>query len=239
MLLGWTAGFALGGVVIGGVANSTSDMAAQSAQLQTIIERLGGGARIADAYLAAVMGLLGVAAAGYATQATLRLRAEEEALRADQVLATPAGRLSWAASHLVFGVTGPAAALVGFGLTAGLVHGLLEGDVSGQLPRVLAGALVQLLAVWVLCGIATAVFGLLPRLVPVAWGALAVFGFLALLGPLLRLDQVVMDVSPFSHVPKLPGGQVSLAPLLWLLGLAVVLGAAGLRGFRRRDVGVA
>jgi ABC-2 type transport system permease protein len=183
--------------------------------------------------------VLGVAAAGYAVQATLRLRAEEEGLRAEPVLAGAVGRVPWAVSHLVFGMVGPAVALAGFGLTAGLVYGLVGGDVGGELPRVLGGALAQLPAVWVLSGVAVALFGLLPRLAPAGWAALAVFAFLALLGPLLQLDRWVMDVSPFSHLPRLPGGEVAAAPLAWLVGLAAVLAAAGLTGFRRRDVGVA
>jgi len=101
---------------------------------------------------------------------------------------------------------------------------------------VLGGALVQLPAVWVLSGVAAALFGLLPRLAAASWAALAVFGSLALLGPLLQLNQGLVDVSPFSHIPRLPGGAVSAAPLAWLLGLAAVLAVAGLGGFRRRDL---
>jgi ABC-2 type transport system permease protein len=101
---------------------------------------------------------------------------------------------------------------------------------------VLSGALVQLPAVLVLSGIAVALFGLLPRLAPVSWAALAVFGFLVLLGPLMQLNQWVLDIAPFSHIPKLPGGQVVATPLVWLLAVTALLVAAGLAGFRRRDL---
>jgi putative exporter of polyketide antibiotics len=79
------------------------------------------------------------------------------------VLATAASRPQWATSHLTFGVLGPAVALMASGLAEGLVYGLVSGDVGRELPRVLAGALVQLPAVLVLSGIAMALFGLLPR----------------------------------------------------------------------------
>jgi ABC-2 type transport system permease protein len=46
----------------------------------------------------------------------------------------------------------------------------------------------------------------------------------------------VLDLSPFAHVPKLPGGDVSAAPLLWLVLVVVVLAVVGLLGFQRRDV---
>jgi len=47
----------------------------------------------------------------------------------------------------------------------------------------------------------------------------------------------VLDISPFTHVPKLPGAPVSAAPMLWLSLAAVAFGAAGLAALRRRDIG--
>ena len=235
-LVSWTAGLALMGALIGSVANSVGDMAKESSQLKEMLERLGGEKVLSDAYISGAMVIFALAAAGYAIQATLRLRSEEEGLRVEPVLATSVGRVQWAASHLLFGLLGPAVALTAAGLAEGLAYGLTTGDVGGEVPRVLAGALVQLPAVLVLSGIAMALFGLLPRLASVAWAALAVFAFLVLIGPLMQLDQVILDATPFSHIPKVPGADVSAAPLAWLLGIAVVLAAAGLAGFRRRDL---
>jgi ABC-2 type transport system permease protein len=103
--------------------------------------------------------------------------------------------------------------------------------------RVLGGALVQVPAAWVLAGVAVALFGLRPALTGVAWAAVVVCFLLAEFGPSLKLPQWAMDVSPFTHVPRLPGGTLTGAPIGWLLGVAVVLTAAGLAGFRRRDIG--
>jgi ABC-2 type transport system permease protein len=46
-----------------------------------------------------------------------------------------------------------------------------------------------------------------------------------------------MDVSPFTHVPKIPGAELTVAPLLTLTAVAVALVGVGLFGFRRRDIG--
>jgi ABC-2 type transport system permease protein len=101
---------------------------------------------------------------------------------------------------------------------------------------VLAGAIVQLPAVWVLAAIAVALFGLLPRLAPAAWGPLAVCLLLVLVGGAVQLDQRLLDLSPFTHVPKAPGAAVAAASLVWLATVAVVLTIAGLAGLRRRDI---
>jgi ABC-2 type transport system permease protein len=46
-----------------------------------------------------------------------------------------------------------------------------------------------------------------------------------------------MDLSPFTHTPRLPGAELTATPLVWLTALAAALIATGLAGFRRRDVG--
>jgi ABC-2 type transport system permease protein len=236
LLLGWTAGLAVMGAVIGSVADSVNDLADQSPQLKMLLERLGGEKALSDAYIAAVMVVFALAAAGYAIQATLRQRTEEEALRADFVLATAVSRWRWAASHLLFGLLGPAVVLAAAGAAEGLAYGLVGGDVGRELPRVLGGALVQLPAVLVLAGLAMALFGLLPRLAEASWAALAVSAFLVLFGPVLQLSQWLVDLAPFSHIPRVPGAEVSATPLVWLVAVAAVLAAAGLAGFRRRDL---
>jgi ABC-2 type transport system permease protein len=236
LLAGWTVGFAVVGVVLGGAGGSVGDMLGGNQRLEDVFTRMGGRGGLVDAYLAAVMGILGLLAAASAIQATLRLRAEETGGRAEPLLATAVGRLQWAGSHLVFSALGSAAALTAAGLTTGLTYGLGAGDVGRNLPRVLAGAVVQLPAVWVLAAVAVALVGLLPRLAPAAWGALAVCLVLGLVGAALRLDQWLLDLSPFTHVPRIPGGEPSATPLVLLVAVAVALTAAGLVGLRRRDV---
>lgn len=238
LLLGWTVGFAALGLVVGGATQSLDQLVEGSSQLATMLTRLGGVAALRDTYISVTMGMLALAATGYGIQAALRMRAEETAMRVEPVLATAVPRLHWLASHLVFALVGPAVTLAMLGLCTGLVTGAAAGDVAGEAPRVLAGALVQLPAVWVITGIAVALFGLLPRLAAgVSWGALLVCVLLSFVGPLLQLDQQVLDVSPFAHVPKVPGGDVSASPLLWLSAIALALVVAGLGGFRRRDIG--
>jgi ABC-2 type transport system permease protein len=235
LLAGWIAGFAVLGIVLGGIAKGVGDLLHDNQNLQDVFARMGGRAGLIDAYLAGIMGILGLIAAAYAIQATLRLRTEETSMRAEPVLATAVGRRQWAGSHLIFSALGPALALATAGLTAGLAHGLNTGHVGRELPRVLGGAMVQLPAVWVLAAVAVALFGLAPRLAPAAWGALAACLLFGMVGAALQLRQWLLDVSPFTHIPKAPGAAVSATPLIWLIAVAVVLAAAGLAGLRRRD----
>jgi len=236
-LLTWLVALTAMGTVFGGSAAGAADLFGASPEVADLFERLGGEAGASDLFLAGIMGLLGLFAAAYAVQATLRLRSEEDGLRAEPVLATAVSRVGWATSHLALSLAGPAIALAAGGLSGGLAYGLTTGEVARELPRVLAGALVQLPAVWVLVGITFGLYGLVPRLAWAGWAALAVFVFLGQLGALLQLSPWLLDLSPFTHVPKIPGSEITPIPLVVLLAITGLLVITGLVGLRRRDIG--
>lgn len=236
-LAGWTAGAAVAGLVFGGVSGGVADLAGGNAQVADLMARLGGRSGLADSYLATTTGLFGMAAAGYAVQAVLRLRTEETSGRAEPLLATAVPRLRWAAGHLLFPLLGAAALLAAAGLATGLGRGAAGGGTGRAVVRLLPAALAQLPAVWCTAAAALAVYGLLPRWTAAGRGVLAGAAAAGWLGPVLRLPQWVLDVSPFTHAPHLPGGPVPVAPTLLLTAAAAVLTAAGLAGLHRRDLG--
>jgi ABC-2 type transport system permease protein len=239
LLLGWLIGLALTGAVLGGAAAGIGDLKSPNQQLTDILTRMGGNNGLTDAFLAAIFGITGMVAAAYTIQATLRLRQEESSGHVEALLATPVGRLRWAASHLVFALLGTALLLAAAGAAGGFAYGAQVHDIGGQFGRVLGAALVQLPAAWVLAGLGVALIGLAPRLSTVTWAALIVSVLLVELGALFGLSQWVVDLTPFAHVPKLPGSAFTATPVVWLTAVAVALGAAGLVGLRRRDMPVA
>jgi ABC-2 type transport system permease protein len=234
-VVAWTLGFAVLAFVLGSIASQVGDLL-NTPGAQQMIARLGGQDALVDAYLATSMGVIGIVASVFGVQSVLRLRGEETALRAEHLLATATTRRQWAASHLTVAVLGVVWLLVVAGLVAGLAHARATGD-AGQVWRLLGGALVQLPAALVLVGFTIAAYGLSPRLAAAGWGAVAVFLLIAEVGPLFELSHWVMDLSPFTHTPKLPGPSFSAVPLIWLAALAVGLVAVGIERFRRRDLG--
>lgn len=235
VLLAWTVGMALLGLVLGNTVSSLGDFF-DSPAAREMIAILGGEKGLTDAFLAAEMGIVGVIVSAYGVSAVLRMRSEESGGRVDPILAASTTRTRWAGGHVTVAVAGSAVLMAVFGVGAGLAHGARAGEME-EVGRVLGAALVQLPAVWVLVGIAVAAFGLAPRLAGVAWVALVAFLLLGELGPLLGLDQRLMNLSPYAHVPRLPGADWSAAPLVALAATAGALTAIGLAGFARRDVG--
>lgn len=228
----WTVGFALAGAGIGTLRDGFDRILAENPQLAAIFEAIGGEMAFADVFQAAIFGIFAIIVSAYGIGAVLELLSEEEALRAEQVLATPVDRRLWGASYLLLAVLAPALMLVAGGVGVATT----SGSFAGELVPTVGATLVHLPAVWVVVGITMALYGIWPRRTSLAWAALVVFLLLGQLGELLRLPDWAMGLSPFTHTPDYPAASLNPAPLIGLFAVAVVLVALGLSGFRRRDL---
>jgi ABC-2 type transport system permease protein len=232
-VIAWSAGMFLLGIAYGSVANDVEDFVGDNDTLRDIIARTGGS--LTDSYLSTSLLMLALIAGGFAVSSALRLRSEETALRAEPILATPVARGRWAASHLTVAFAGSVIVLAAAGLGTGLPYGIASDDL-GQIPRLVASALAYTPAVWLLVGLAFALFGLLPRAVLATWAALVACFAIGLLDDVLDLPGWATDLSPFEHTPFLPSADFAAGPLVVTAAIAVALTAVGLAGFRARDL---
>ncbi|MFE3851813.1 ABC transporter permease [Streptomyces griseorubiginosus] len=228
-VLGWSTGFFLAGVVYGGLTDGVADLVGDNEQAREIFERMGGRSGITDAFLASMTGMLGLLAALFVVAAVLRLHGEETSGRAEPVLANAVGRLRWATGHLVIAFGGSVLIMLLAGLGFAVGYGKQAGPILGA-------CLVQVAGVWVIGGLTVLLYGLAPRLAPLAWGVAGAVLLIGWVGPALDAPRAVLDLSPFGHLPKLPGGAMEWGPVLVLLALAAVLVVGGLSGLRRRDL---
>lgn len=235
-LLLWTVGLSLYGLLIGSIVHGIGDEIGSSEAARDIVVRLGGTDEMEQAFIAVGFGILGMVAAAFAISLTLRLHQEESTQHAEAVLAGAVSRNRWLTSHLVFAIGGPAVALLIAGLITGLAYGATVGEVTAKLPTVLTTAAVQLPAVWLPAAITVALFGLLPRFTPVAWGVLVAFIAVFLLGSVADAPAWLLNLEPFTHIPRVESGSFSPVPLLWLLALDSALLTAGAIAFRHRDL---
>ncbi|MET8941536.1 ABC transporter permease [Streptomyces rubiginosohelvolus] len=233
-LLGFAAGLCLMGVMYGSILGEAADMVESVEQLQEALKDIGG-ATVAESFASMVMVVVAVVAAVYVVMAALRPRAEENAGRAEPLLATGLSRDRWLGSHVAVALTGGTALLVLAGLCFGVSGAASAGDGSLVLELTLALA-AYAPALWDTVGVAVLLFGWFPRAGAVAW-IVPVYAFLVgYLGPILQLPVGLTNLSPFGHVPQLPAAPMTWTPLLALTAVAAGLIALGLAGFRRRDL---
>jgi ABC-2 type transport system permease protein len=230
-LIGWLAGLAVYGVLIGSVARSVSSVIQNSAIGKAF---LGSGHDFIALYIAEIVSIMGIIGAVYGIQALLTARAEEIEGRAELLLSTPLTRVRWLASHLIFALAGSALIVVAGALSAAVTANLDGASVS--ISGTFAGALAQIPAAWTIVGATTLLFGTAPRYAILGWSIITATFIISFFGPLLKLPRIVLDLSAYEHVPRLPGGTVDGGPLVVLSVFAIALIVIGVACFRRRSI---
>jgi ABC-2 type transport system permease protein len=234
-ILGWGLALVISGLAYGAYTEALTT--AFDDLPDVFVELFGGAGDLVAGYLAYMAVFMAFLAAAYTVTAVQSLRGEETSGRAEPVLATPVSRTVWLASNLAVTATAIVVLLTVAGLATGLGATIVTGE-SSHVGEMLLAHLNQVPAVWVVLGVAAALFGVLPRIVPAAW-ALVAFGMIAgTFGPLLDLPDAVLELSPFAHPAGVPLEAVRPAPLLALTAIGVVGAAIGMLAFRRRDLDI-
>ncbi|MFD7323254.1 ABC transporter permease [Streptomyces sp. NPDC059875] len=228
-VLGWSIGFLLGGIVFGGMVEGAADIVGDNEQAREIFERMGGRTGLSNAFLATMVSLFGMIGALYAVGSVLRLNGEETSQRAEPILANAVGRVRWAAGHLLIAFGGAALIMLLSGLGLYVSYGKDLGPILGA-------SLAQLPAIWTLAGLAVLLWGAFPKAAVAGWGVAGLCLALGWIGPALDLPQSVLNLSPFGHLPKLPGSEMAWGPVLVLAALAAAFVTTGLWRLRRRDL---
>lgn len=231
--IGWAAGIAVFGLAFGTMITEVESFLAEN---DAVAEAFAlGDAGLTEQFVAMLLALTAMAVVGFAIAAALRSRSEETTGRAEPVLAAAVGRTRWAVSNLAIAVVGGAALLVLTGLTFGISAALVTEDAS-WIPELLVAGLVHAPALWLVIGIAVALYGLVPKATAAVWVVLAYALTVTMLGGFLQFPDWMYDLSPFEHTPAMPAEDFAATPLIILTLGAAALMAVGLAALRRRDL---
>jgi len=236
-LLTWAVAFAVLGVVFGYLATSVTDIVSADSAVQRLLASGASDAgRIVAAFLVTILSLVGIIAAVAGVQVMLRVRREELEDRLEPLLAGAVSRPRYYAAQVLLALLCSAL----YVLLAGVVLAAVAtaGDVGVSFGDVVLQAAATVPATWTVVAVSVAVVGARPRVGIAAWaGVLLSFG-LTLLGPTFGLDDWVLGISPFWHVPDVSGAAVDLTGLGWISLVTLGLVLVGFVGFRRRDLAV-
>lgn len=236
-LAAWTIGILILAIAWASLGDGADELVGLSEEFEAMFRSMVGDGGMVDAYIAFVMSFTAVAIGAAMVQALLRTRAEESTGRIEQVLAGSVGRRRWIGATVVVAGGAILAILLLTGVSSALVFGVMVDDLGEGFSSFGGATAVQLPALVALGGAVLAVIGLVPRWsAGLAWGLLAAAFVMGQLGAVLELPQMVMNLSPFTHVPSFPAEGIAVLPLVVLTGVGATLGVFGVEAFRRRDV---
>jgi ABC-2 type transport system permease protein len=233
--IGWAAGIATFGLVLGLVAQAASGALSGSATIEAAIARLGGHGSGVKVYLgfvfSTVAALIAFAAAGQ-VRAT---RAEEASEYLDHILVRPVSRPRWLVGRTAVGI----ALVVVVSVIGGLgtwMGATLQGGGVGVGELLAAGLNLAPPAILVL-GIGIGAYGVLPRVAPViAYGVVAWSFLVQLIATLVTSNRLLLDTSVLSHIAPAPAASPNWVSAGTLVILGLVAAGAGVIGFAHRDL---
>jgi len=227
----WLFFLAFIGFMLGSVSQTLANISSTAPSLAGFVERLGGTDR---AFMSLMIYEIALLIGIYPILALQQARAEESYLRADTLLALPVSRLRYYLSHLLFAFAGTAAIMSAMGLTLGVGAAVATGD-SGEFTRLLIETMVKIPAVWVVAGIASLLFGLIPRgMTGISFTVLGIFILLEFFYEQGAVSQALFYISPFAQV--YPTNPITALPVIGLLSASSLLVFLGGLAYQRRDV---
>lgn len=233
-LIAWSVGLFLFGALYGSLMSEIEDFAESNSTVMEILDPAAG-TRLIDAWLALVLTLLAIVCAVFTITTSSRPRNEETAGRAEPVLATALSRQRWLLSYLAFTLGGSVVLLLASGVGLAMSASIASSE-SGQFWEIIAGAVSYAPVLWFISGLATALYGVRPRLVGAVW-LVPIYAVTAdMLGGLLQFPDWALALSPFDHVAAMPAEDFSLFPILIYTVLAAALIGLGVVAFGRRDI---
>lgn len=233
--LTWVIAFVALGFVFGYFATSITDILAGDATVQQV---LAAGATtpdaIAAAFVSTILSMVGIIAAIPGVQVMLKVRSEELEDRVEPLMAGAVSRPRYYASNVLVAFAYPTIFIL---IAGSLIAALAAGaDIGVDFGDAVFQAVVTIPAVWTVVAVSVAVVGARPAVVLAAWfGVLASF-VLTILGPTFGLDDWVLGISPFWHIPHVAAANPDYTGLGWISLFTLGFLAVGFAGFRRRDL---
>jgi ABC-2 type transport system permease protein len=231
LLIEWTLALGVFALGIGSADPLVSKMLSDVPKLASWMQLFG---EPEEAFLSLMVYVLCLFVSAYGILTVQKMHSEETDWHIETILSTPVKRSKWMLSHVLFSIMGSAFILLVIGLCIA-VGSRLGGGSTGTFGGTILMAIAKLPAVLIMAGIATLLFGFVPKLsVGVSWAIYSLFILIQLLWEMALIPDIVFLISPFGQV--YPTQPLTAATFMLLLLIACALYGAGLLLFKRRDI---
>lgn len=236
IFIGWLIAVLVMVGTIGILVPQMSDIFDSSDAMRQTIEAIGGVGALMPSFMSAMIAIVCLMVFAYAIHGLGRLGSEEASGHLESLLATRLSRFKWASMHISIVFMGGLIMLVATGGLLALLANALSEHSLDVWEYMLAG-LSYVPVMMAFMGLYLLLFGLLPRAAGgVTW---LYFGFVAFtlwLGPIMQLNQAIMDLSVLEHLSAPPIETIETASLIILALASVSAGTVGFAAWCRRDL---
>jgi len=236
IFFGWLVGSLAMATTIGVLIPELDSVYGESESARQLVESMGGAGAMVPAFLSAMISITAIMVLAAVAQGMSKLGVEESSAHLESLLATKLPRVKWAVLHMLIVLGGGAVMLAATGATIE-VFVSAETDIPLEAGEYIVAALTYFPVLALFAGIYVLLLGVVPRMASVvAWTLFGYVAFMTWLGPFLKLEQWIMDLSPMSHIAAAPAQETELMPLVIMSAISLVLLVIGLVLFRRRDI---
>jgi len=186
-------------------------------------------------FLGLIFFILAILIMTIAASAVNAIRTEEAEDRLDNLLVRPVRRLQWLRGRILIVI----GAILVAGLLAGSVSWLAAASQHSSIAYkdTLTAGLNDLAPAFLIMGFGILTFGIKPRLTSAVMFGLIGWGFLLeILGPLLQLNNFILDTSILHHMSAAPAVAPNWQSAGVMTGLGLLLTLVGMAAFKRRDL---
>jgi ABC-2 type transport system permease protein len=236
IFIGWLIGVVAMVVTIGVLVPEMTHVYESSENMKTLIAAMGGTGAIIPAFLSAMLSIVVLMVIAYAIQGLGKLRGEESSGHLENLLATKLSRMKWMGLHSIVVIFGGTLMLaISGGLLALCVN--VVSDYQLDIWEYTVAGLSYFPLLFIFAGMYIILFGLLPRIAGlVLWVYYGFVAFMSWLGPLLKFDQQILDLSLLTHLAAAPGEEIVARPLIIFSIVALGLFIIGSAAWRHRNL---
>ena len=234
LLIVWTVSLFVLGMSYGSVFG---DIDAFLEGNEQILELIPGGLAgdIAGQFMSTIMAVVMVAVNVGAMMIMLKLAGEEKKMRTEILYANALKRSTLFIVYSVIAVVS-ALILAMSGVTGMYLAAYASMDTPFTFYEVFQAGFSFFTPVILLIGLGAALTGWLPRRTNFAWFYLALAFVILYFGPMLDFPEVVMHLSPFEHMPRLPLEESATWSMVTMSVLSLGLFILGAIGYQKRDL---
>lgn len=232
MVIGWSIAVAATGLVFGVVTGGLDSLG--TSEIDEMLARLGGMGNLTDMMFTAMVVIMALVATAFGVTTAGHMAASERAGRSELLLTSGTSRDRSFVSTIMVMFVGSSWLLVVTGVSLSLGVG---GRSDHSFARLVVSSLAPAPAVWVVLALALACVCFRASWAVSGWAILLFFATLGQIGEFIDLPQPLLNLSPYTHVPKMPQQTFELLPVAVLSGVAATIVAVSWVMYRRRDLG--